>query len=367
MELRELQDHVRMLTGLEETEAPVVSVYMNLQQDAGQLREFTKRRVGLLKESLPHQQLPDFRRAMERIGVYLAEKRGGGRRGVALFAREGISPLFLPLQFKIPVSDMIEAGAFPNVYPLVEMKDNYHRFVVAVVNSHGTRIVEIDLGEVTRQFWMKRERPGAQVHQKWSKQQNHVHRELHDDTSFVDVVKALDRVMAAGGHTHLLLAGELAWRFRNALPHHLSVKFVDVVDISRNVTIHEVVEASMAVFVQKEERESQEIADRLVREIRTAGLAVGGTENTLQALKSHAAEILVLTQSFDPESHVKEEMVRLAVQHGCKVEVVQKSEMLEQFGGVGCLLRYRTQVPSSGSGDQYEAYGDTPFASVAMG
>ncbi len=362
MELRELQEQVRMLSALGETEAPVVSVYLNLRQDAVQLREFTKRRVTLLKESLPDQQLPDFRRAMERIGAYLAEKRDNDRVSLALFAREGRNPFFLALQFMIAVPDMVTAGPLPRVYPLVELKDNYHRFVVAVMGIQGTRIVEIDLGEVTKQFWMTKAGAHAHVRQTSTKQQNNLRREVYDDTSIADVVKALDRVMSAGGHTHLLLAGECAWRFRNALPHHLSAKFVDVVDISRRVNIQEILAASIAIFVQQEECESQEIADRLVREIRTDGLAVAGTVNTLHALKSSAADVLVLAQSFDPESRVKEEMVRLAVQHRTSIEVVQKSEELDRLGGVGCLLRYRASAPSTIPGDQSEEYGDAAFA-----
>ena len=38
---------------------------------------------------------------------------------------------------------------------------------------------------------------------------------------------------------------------------------------------------------------------------------------------------------------IKEEMVRIAEQHGCKIEVVDQSESLLRFGGIGCLLRYR--------------------------
>ena len=38
---------------------------------------------------------------------------------------------------------------------------------------------------------------------------------------------------------------------------------------------------------------------------------------------------------------LRETMVRLAEQQDCTVEVVNQSEPLTRFGGVGCLLRYR--------------------------
>ena len=171
-------------------------------------------------------------------------------------------------------------------------------------------------------------------------------------------IKVLDRVMSAGGHTHLILAGESAWRLRNALPHHLSAKFVDVVDISRQAKLHDIVTGSIAAFVEKEEQESLEIVERLVREIRTDGLAVAGAEATLEALRFGVADVLVIAQSFDPELHVKDKMVNLAEQHRCQIETVRRSQALDRLGGVGCLLRYRTKFPENVSlghaGDQSE-------------
>ncbi len=38
---------------------------------------------------------------------------------------------------------------------------------------------------------------------------------------------------------------------------------------------------------------------------------------------------------------MREEMVRLAIQYGVRVEVVPDHDVLIRFGGVGGLLRYR--------------------------
>jgi peptide subunit release factor 1 (eRF1) len=42
------------------------------------------------------------------------------------------------------------------------------------------------------------------------------------------------------------------------------------------------------------------------------------------------------------EVNTKEEMVRIAERSGCRIEIVNQSEVLTCFGGVGCLLRYIT-------------------------
>ena len=171
MELKELQEHIRTLVTLEETEAPVVSVYMNLQMNTAELREFTKHRVALLKGSLPQEQLSHFQRAMERIGRYVAEELDKTRQGAAIFARDGTSPFFLALQFQIPLPNMIMVGSYPNIYHLVELKDTYHRYVVVIANDRGVRILEVNLGEVTRQLWTAQPKLREHVGQMWTKQQ----------------------------------------------------------------------------------------------------------------------------------------------------------------------------------------------------
>jgi len=42
------------------------------------------------------------------------------------------------------------------------------------------------------------------------------------------------------------------------------------------------------------------------------------------------------------EANIKEEMVRMAKRSGCRIEILNQSEVLTRFGGVGCLLRYVT-------------------------
>jgi stalled ribosome rescue protein Dom34 len=243
---------------------------------------------------------------------------------------------------------MIAVGSHPNIYHLVELKDTYHRYVVVVVNDRGVRILEVNLGEVTKQLWTAQPKLRDNLGQTWVRHQYHHRRGLHEETIMHEVIKQLGRVMSAGGHTHLIAAGESAWQLRNALPHHLSAKFVDVVDISRGASVQDIVAGTIASFVEKEEEESLEMADRVVREIKTDGLAVAGAEATREALQYGVAEVLVMAQSFDPEFRFKGEMVMLAEQHRCKIEIVNQSEALDRLGGVGCLLRYRMTFSEHG-------------------
>ena len=99
------------------------------------------------------------------------------------------------------------------------------------------------------------------------------------------------------------------------------------------------VEATLATFIEQEQKESLAAVEMLQREINTNGLAVVGSEATLEALKRGQADMLILAKEFY-EGELKEELVKLAVRHGIKIETVSGSHILNQYGGVGCLLRY---------------------------
>ncbi len=351
MELKELQQHIRTLVTLEETEAPVISMYHSLMKGDGTNRRFIDDRTQFVGTSLPPSAAEDFKQAMRQVQTFFESKLEPTSKAVAVFARAGRSPFFLALQFQVPLPSMLAVGSTPNVYHLVELKDTYHRYVVMIINEMGARILEVNLGDVTKEIWSERPEFRARIGRTWTREHYRHHHEQQMNEFIQEKIKILDRLMAAGGHTHLILTGnqQMAWQFRNALPYHLSAKFVDVVEAFRKDSTEDAVSATIAAFVEKEEQESLAVVDELLRAIKTDGLAVAGTDATLEMLQLGIADVLVLAKSFDPEFAVKEQMVNLAERYRCTIEVVNESEALDRLGGVGCLLRYRMQPAENGA------------------
>ncbi|MBN1476084.1 hypothetical protein JXA47_04970, partial [Candidatus Sumerlaeota bacterium] len=173
---------------------------------------------------------------------------------------------------------------------------------------------------------------------------------------------------------HLILAGHptMTTRVREALPSHLLEKLIDAVPASGESSASDIVKTTLAAFVEAEERESRTAADDLARQFHTGGLAVVGTSPSFQVLGRNQADMLIMTRDYAPgqgwvcsscgtlhirptdlvecpscdsislrDIDIKEELVRMAEQDSCHVEVVNRSEALKRLGGVGCLPRYR--------------------------
>ncbi len=369
MDIEKLRVHIRALIMLEETAAPVLSCYLDLE--AG-YREFLDARVRVLRKGLRWAARPAFEEALSRVEIFLASERWPGAKGAAVFARGGERHFLLPLQFQVPLPNRLSVDYVPNVYELVELKDTYHRYVVLIAMADSARILEVNLGEVTLDLWTVHPELRERVGSGWTREHYQVRRRDRADRFFKEKIAVLDRLMSQGGHTHLILAGNprIVARVRESLPRHLAEKLVDVVPAPANARTADIVAATLSTFVEHEAQESLETVALLLREIRRDGLAVCGTAPSLEALARGQADLLVMAGTYLPPAgwgcracnaldvgaapaacpqcgerqtraaDLKEQMVKLAERNACNVEIVRHSDPLMELGGVGCLLRY---------------------------
>lgn len=376
-DLPTFESHIRTLVTLDETDAPVLSCYLNLET-RHEWRPMFDSRVRLLRQTICHGEEEPFERAVARVQGFLESALVPASKGAVVFARSGSQPFFLPLQFQVPLPNHVAVDSTPNIYHLVELKDTYHRYIVMISTEEHARILEVNLGAVTRQLWSERPELHERIGREWTREHYQSHRRSRADRFIKEKVQVLERLMTGGGHTHLILAGNphLTARVRNALPAHLATKLIDIVPATAQARTSDVVAATLARFVEQEERESIDAVALLVREVRRHGLAVVGTRRSLEALLRSQVDMLLIAGSYEPPpgwrcpgcGHVdarieapahchicgrsglqgvdlKETMVRLAERSGCRTELVGHSDVLMALGGVGCLLRYLTPEP----------------------
>jgi hypothetical protein len=373
MEVKTLQHHISTLATLEETEAPVITCYLNLERGAPALRDVLAERLRTLRNSYRERERFQLDAAFAPVEAYLRGRPTTGKLGLALFSRAGMQPFFLPLEFRVPLPTWISVNATPNIYHLVELKDNYDRYVVLFATEESARILAINLGSITREVWRTRPELRKRIGNEWTKEHYQDHRRERTRQFIREQIRIADQLMSAGGYGYLILAGPARTTagIRQELPKHLSAKLVDVVSASAGDRLSDVVAATLEPFLEHEENESLAVVDTLLKQIRTHGLAVAGASASMTALRADQVDVLVLAKDFQPGEgwscltcgltqlepefpgicprcqsgrlrsfDIKEEMVRWAEQLACGVEVVNHSDPLMQLGGAGCLLRY---------------------------
>ena len=371
--LDELKQQITVLASVEESDAPFISIYLNLEDKKTGWRETLDKRARILRRILKGDDLADLNDALGKVEAWLATDLLPEAKGAAIFVRGIFGGAFmLPMQFAAPVPNWIAVYPTPNIYHLVELKDNYHRYVVLLALPDRVSILEVNLGAATIHAWINQLGPRTHVGSEWARIHYQVNQAHRGDRFVREKIAVLEQLMCAGGHSHLILAGdpEITARVRDALPNDLADKLVDVVPASERDLQTEVVLLTLSSFIEHEAHESRSIAERLVEGLRSQNLAVAGSQATLDALRWDEVDTLIMASDYQPdpgwtctacrtigtELHetpvcpqcgkpstrpmdVREALLRLAGQLECPVEIVEHSDELMSLGGVGCLLR----------------------------
>jgi protein required for attachment to host cells len=366
----ELQKRIQQLAFLEESDETIISFYINPET---KYREILNDQVRSISKSIEHKVMPVFWEALGRIEVFLGTGIRAGSQGVAVFARGGERPFFLPMQFGAPLPNQVTVGSRPRIYPLVELRDNYYRYVVLLSSEESASIFKLSAGTITETVRIVRPELRRHAGREWTKEHYQSHSQARLQQFINEQIRSLDQAISSGDYRHLVLAGDprTTSQVEKALPKALSNMVVGAVRASEKDKTSELISATLTAFEEHEETESLSVASHLGQEIGKRGAAVKGTSACLRALKNFQARTLVLSQAYEPGMgcrfcgellienlsqkpcprcdrrifravDIKEEMVRLAEQKGCAIEIVKNSDAMTAFDGVGCLLRYLT-------------------------
>ena len=371
--LDELNQQITVLASVEESDALFISVYLNLEDETTDWRETITNRARLLRLILKDDDLADLNDALDKVEAWLATELLPEAKSVAIFVRGIYGGAFmLPMQFAAPLPNWIAVYPTPNIYHLVELKDNYHRYIVLFAMPDRATILEVNLGAATTRAWINNPGLHMRVGQEWGRPHYQVHQKNRGNRFLHEKIEVLEQLMHAGGHTHLILTGDpkITESIRLALPEDLADKLVDVIPASKRDQQTDIVMATLSSFIEHEEQESWLVAELLIDGLRSQNLAVAGTADTLTVLCWGEVDTLVMASDYQPDPgwtctdcraigieppetsvcpqcgalavrpiDVREAMLRLAGQLECTVEMVEYSDALMSLGGVGCLLR----------------------------
>ncbi len=374
LERDKLRSSIHALVTLDQDEAPIVSCYVDRGLGRRGSRSLQlERSLRTLRTVLSGQELGHFEEAIERTMRFLATDIRPATRGVATFSRAGTKPFFLSEQLHVALPDQLSVNARPDVYHLAEIKDTDERYVVLISTEEQARIIEVNLGLVTRELWA--ERPELREH--LTKVSTHQHYQNHQwdrgERFLKEKIGIIQRVLSAGGRTRLILAGghEMTARIRKCLPAHLRAALMEFPHPSSSAPEGDLLAATLSSLRNGERQEPLDTVAELVNAIRNGGLGTAGTGAVLDALLHCQVDVLVMDRAYEPgqawscrhcgcaaatpsppercpgcdsndlqSDDVKAVMVRLAEEQSLEVEIVEDSDLLRRLGGVGCLLRY---------------------------
>ncbi len=340
-----LKKLIHQLVAIEPNESPLISCFVNLEQPRRdyfteiepQARMIGKRLSGLRKR--------DFEDAMDEVRDYLNRSLKPPSKSLAIYSRWGDQPVFLPVEFEVPLETMFVVDGHPHVYPLIELKDTYHRFVTVIATDDEARILETTVGAVTEDILTTRPELRQRVGREWTRLHYQNHKKERDQQFVREKIRVIEEIVGRGGHNHIVIAGshKMANRLRNALPARLKRMLIDTISTNPKGGLNPILAEAIQLFAAAENLESHTNVEMLEHAVMTDGLGVAGYEASQHALLNGYADMLIVDQN-ETELGMREELVRLATRTGVSIETVNRSETLARLGGIGCLLRFRPDI-----------------------
>ncbi len=342
--LSSLRRHLQTLATLPVTPAPVLSIFLDLNHSPGRLRREFHLWAQAARSTLKPAQKGLFDEAAAALEITLRETWPTKVRSLALYSRAGETPMLHILPFAASLETSFHVAEMPVIFPLVQMKDRFHRFVVAITTEEHARVLEITLGAVSEEILANRPEIRRRIGREWTREHYNQHKRESGKRFLKEQATIINNLMAIRGINHLTLAGshQAVSGLRSALPKELESRVADALfSTPSGQDYSQVLDEAIAAFIEYEQDESRSTVEMLHERIRRQGLAVVGIHRCRKAMELGAVSELVISESLPIPD--REELVRLATTLELPVEVCENDPLLDSHGGVGCLLRYQPQ------------------------
>ena len=393
-ESRTLEKIIDRLAEFEPVEMPFISLYLNAQANERGRQDFERflrkefpERARTYKAHTPARE--SFDRDVERINEYLTNELRPETNGVAVFACAGADDFFEAIQLAAPIEHhRLYIYNQPHLYPLARVMDQYPRYAVLVADTNRARLFVFGRGKALQRDEIQNVKTkGAKVGG-WSQMRYQRHLEQYHLQHAKEVADQLEQAVREDDIEHIILAGDavIIPLLKEQFPKAVADRVVDVLSLDINAPEHEVLEESLEAMRRHDAETDAEKVEQLLNEYRADGLAVVGSQDTLEALAMGQVEELIITArqqnvegdredvailsdnevaepvvagqdgavaNIEPDSViVADDLVTRARQTGARITFVEDPALLEEVGGCGALLRYRIQPQTTASAPQ---------------
>ena len=300
--------------------------------------------------------------------------------GVAIFACSA-GELFEAVQLTAPIDNhWLYIGDTPHLYPLVRVESRYPRYAAVVADTNTARIFVFAAAELVRQREVTSMKTRRSSQGGWSQARFQRHIENYHLQHVKEVMEALERIVQQERIEHIIFSGDevVLPLLREQLPKTLADKVVDHVKLDAHAPVSDILAATIEAMDRQNVRTDREKVGVAIDNFRAGGLGTVGPERTLDALVRGQVDELLIAASLqnvdapipgasvaasvdstilqpevetavggeaaqaDPRVlRLSEELVRRARQTGARITMIEDGSLLEEFGGVAALLRFR--------------------------
>jgi peptide chain release factor subunit 1 len=372
-----LREQLDRLAGFEPTDAPVLSLYLDMRANEHGRRTwdtFLRKTVSERSQTLKGDARKSFEQDAERIRSYLETDLRKSADGLALFACSAADGFFEAVQLDVPVeADWLFIGSVPHLYPLMRVNDQFPRYAALLADTNSARLFVFGLGTRETKHEVKNQKTRRTTMGGWSQPRYQRHIENFHLHHIKEVIDVLDKTVRDEALNQIVIACDAVTKplLMEQLPKHLADKVLDVLSLDIRTPEHQVLQETLELLRDTDASTDAAQVQRMFDAWNAQGLGVVGPEATLRALEMGQVEELLITaqpsslrrpseitgdmapapvdiDTNAPGSEQDADQHRLAdhfVVHarnsGARVRFIEDAQLLADVGGVGALLRFR--------------------------
>jgi peptide chain release factor subunit 1 len=342
---------MRRLAEAESTDAPILSVYVDVRPEAHGERPAERNELTVLRARLdeivashePHSPARESLDAdRDRINALLLGEDLSGVEGVAVFACERVG-LWESVTAQVPTQ--VSAGPTADLFQLARLLDDQVSAVVAVVDTNTCRLFVTRRGGLAERRGPDEPPDEHRRHEKggWSQARYQRHIDMQDQRFAKEAAEAIDALVRREKPAHVLLAGdERAIAVLDPeLPEAVRPLVEHVARIEVRASADDVREEIVPILSALEEADGQDAADRAVAGWKAGALGTVGIDGTMSALENGQVDELIVDETADIDEELRGELIRQASLTDASVEIVRDHPELLRHDGVAATLRYR--------------------------
>jgi peptide chain release factor subunit 1 len=352
-----------------------VSLYLNVSPLANPKGDYLIRFKNMLKElpnRLDKKVLKAIKGDLKAIEDYFVGNQRQLKHGLCLISSRA-EGFFREFHLGVPVRSQVVVERTPYIKPLLDILDNYQRYLVLLVARDAARIFVVHLGECVEYGELKSPGvPGKHKKGGWyalRQDHNARHVDYHVGLHLKDVAERIEEFLQAEYIGRVLVGGppETLSMALEVLPQGVKDRLVGTFHAGMYEGPAEILRRTEPLLREFELQKERQDCQELITRARKNTKAVTGPDDVLQAIQEGRVQKLLMAENWQEEGfqcracgalqlqgetcrycggqveQVKEMadlMAQKAVEQGALIEVVRQSELLQDAQGVGAFLRF---------------------------
>lgn len=378
-----IEEKLNKLSGLEETDYPFITLYLNINSHENLFEQAEKNRI-FIKDSLRHaldkikeennrDKLNSFLRDEAKIQDYVNNNRQTQAHGMAIFACDKLG-VFETFQSLMPFENTFSINSFPLLRQLAYQAEEFENTLVVMLDSQYSKVFSLKLGGFVVGDEVDITNNVHKYHKQGGWAQSNFQRHIKDEIKkhYEETARVVTELFDKEHYENIIFIGQEheIKNFMVDIPKRVNMKIITTDSAYMRENINKIMELIFEDLRKTEKERELNSVNTIINLAQSGGRETLGMQDTIELAKEGRIRILTTIKDLTYEgwkcdgchytnkdqhkagcpqcngnmkpTDLVEEAIRLTLKTGGMVDLVENeaADELKKYEGIGAYLRY---------------------------